>query len=97
MFMLNIFIVFKSGGFVPGHSFGAGSHAPLQLCGDKVGLAALTRVLLDVIREEKQLQHDEDDKQFNQDDKPQRFAETHIAETVVVEKQHAAYQIRFQG
>lgn len=51
----------------------------------KLGLSALFRVGFQEIREEKHLQNREHNEKFNQDNRPQRFAERHIAESVVIQ------------
>ena len=42
-------------------------------------------MLLEEVGEEENLENDKDNEQFNQDNRPQRLAEVHIPETVVIE------------
>jgi hypothetical protein len=46
---------------------------------------AFIGMLLDEVRKEEELQDDENDKKLYQDDGPQRLAQPHVAEAIVVE------------
>lgn len=50
----------------------------------KTGFIAIG-MLLEEVGEEENLENDKDNEQFNQDNRPQRLAEVHIPETVVIE------------
>ena len=50
----------------------------------KAGFIAIG-MLLEEVGEEENLENDKDNEQFNQDNRPQRLAEVHIPETVVIE------------
>ena len=55
-----------------------------QLRCHKAGFIAIG-MLLEEVGEEENLENDKDNEQFNQDNRPQRLAEVHIPETVVIE------------
>ena len=52
-------------------------------------------MLLQEIGEKEELQDDEDDEQLNQDDSPERFAQTHVAEPVVIEVEDTIQEALF--
>ena len=60
-------------------------HALLELLIDKRCLAAMLCFALNIIRKEKHFQHSKHDKQFDENNQPQRFSQCHLAKTVVVE------------
>ena len=51
-------------------------------------------MLLDVVGKEKYFQHHEDDKDFDEDDEPQRASQRHAAEAVVIEVENLVEKSR---
>ena len=52
--------------------------------GHEVGLMAIPGILLEEIREEEHLQYGKHDKELDADDEPQRLAQCHLPETIIV-------------
>jgi len=46
----------------------------------------------DVVGEEKQLEDKEDDDELDEDDEPERLAQRHVAETVIIEVEYPVYE-----
>ena len=65
-----------------------------QLAGDIASLVPLGMRLQEV-REEKHLQHGEDDKKLNEYDGPQRTPQAHITKALVVEVEHSVGKTAF--
>ena len=51
----------------------------------KLRLPTLVGMLLDEVGKEKNLQDDEDDEEFDEDNRPERTTQPHVAEAVVVQ------------
>ena len=56
-----------------------------QLRCHELALPTLFGVLLQEVGKEEHLQHDKNDEQFDEDDRPQHFPQRHAAETIIVE------------
>ena len=46
--------------------------------------ASFGRIGFQEIREKEEFQHHENDEEFDEDDRPERLAQSHVAETIVV-------------
>ena len=70
------------------------AHALFHLSGHVVGLVAFGGMLADVVGEEEQLEYCKDYEQFDENDRPQCAAESHVAETVGVQVEDAVEKAR---
>ena len=56
--------------------------------GNEASLVSILCIRIDKIRKEKELEHQEDDGKFDEDDGPERFAQGHLPETIVIEMEY---------
>ena len=56
--------------------------------GNKASLVSVFCITVNIIRKEKELEHQEDDGKFDEDDSPERLAQGHLPETIVIEMEY---------
>ena len=63
--------------------------------GYEASLVSVLGIRIDKIRKEKEFEHQEDDGKFDEDDSPQRLAQGHRPETIVIEMENPGQQSLF--
>ena len=56
--------------------------------GYKASLVSVFGIRIDKIRKEKELEHQEDDGKFDEDDGPERLAQGHRPEAIIIEMEY---------
>ena len=56
--------------------------------GYEASLVSILCICIDKVRKEKELEHQEDDGKFDEDDGPERLAQGHLPETIVIEMEY---------
>lgn len=56
--------------------------------GNKASLVSILCIRIDKIRKEEELEHQEDDGKLDEDDGPERLAQGHRPETIVIEMEY---------
>ena len=56
--------------------------------GYEASLVSVLCITVNIIRKEKELEHQEDDGKFDEDDSPERLAQGHRPETIVIEMEN---------
>ena len=56
--------------------------------GNEASLVSVLCIRIDKIRKEEELEHQEDDGKLDEDDSPQRLAQGHRPETIVIEMEN---------
>ena len=56
--------------------------------GNEASLVSVFCITVNIIRKEKELEHQEDDGKFDEDDGPERLAQGHLPETIVIEMEY---------
>ena len=56
--------------------------------GNEASLVSILCIRIDKIRKEEELEHQEDDGKLDEDDGPERFAQGHLPETIVIEMEY---------
>ena len=60
--------------------------------GNEASLVSVLGIRIDKIRKEEELEHQEDDGKLDEDDSPQRLAQGHRPETIVIEMENPGQQ-----
>lgn len=63
--------------------------------GNEASLVSVLGIRIDKIRKEKELEHQEDDGKLDEDDCPERLAQGHRPETIVIEMENPGQQSLF--
>ena len=63
--------------------------------GYEASLVSVLGIRIDKIRKEEELEHQEDDGKLDEDDSPQRLAQGHRPETIVIEMENPGQQSLF--
>ena len=56
--------------------------------GNEASLVSVFCIRIDKIRKEKELEHQKDDGKLDEDDGPERLAQGHLPETIVIEMEY---------
>ena len=56
--------------------------------GNKASLVSVFCITVNIIRKEEELEHQEDDGKLDEDDSPERLAQGHRPETIVIEMEN---------
>ena len=56
--------------------------------GNEASLVSVLCITVNIIRKEKELEHQEDDGKLDEDDSPERLAQGHRPETIVIEMEN---------
>ena len=56
--------------------------------GNEASLVSILCIRIDKIRKEEELEHQEDDGKLDEDDGPERLAQGHLPETIVIEMEY---------
>ena len=56
--------------------------------GDKASLVSIFCITVNIIRKEEELEHQEDDGKLDEDDSPERLAQGHRPETIIIEMEY---------
>ena len=59
-----------------------------NLLGYESSLVSILCICIDKIRKEEEFEHQEDDGKFDEDDGPERLAQGHLPETIVIEMEY---------
>ena len=60
--------------------------------GYEASLVSILSIRIDKVRKEKELEHQEDDGKLDEDDSPERLAQGHRPETIVIEMENPGQQ-----
>ena len=56
--------------------------------GNEASLVSVFCITVNIIRKEEELEHQEDDGKLDEDDGPERLAQGHLPETIVIEMEY---------
>ena len=82
MLLYNVFVFFRYG------SWKFRVLSVQDFLGNEASLVSVFYITVNIIRKEKELEHQEDDGKFDEDDSPERLAQGHRPETIVIEMEN---------
>ena len=89
LLLYNVFVFFRCG------SWKFRTLSVQDFFGNEACLVSVFCITVNIIRKEKELEHQEDDGKLDEDDSPQRLAQGHRPETIVIEMENPGQQSLF--
>ena len=82
MLLYNVFVFFRYG------SWKFRVLSVQDFLGNEASLVSVFCITVNIIRKEEELEHQEDDGKLDEDDGPERLAQGHLPETIVIEMEY---------
>ena len=82
MLLYNVFVFFRCG------SWEFRTLSVQDFLGNEASLVSVLCIRIDKVRKEKELEHQEDDGKLDEDDGPERLAQGHRPEAIIIEMEY---------
>ena len=82
LLLYNVFVFFRCG------SWEFRTLSVQDFLGNEASLVSVFCITVNIIRKEEELEHQEDDGKLDEDDSPERLAQGHRPETIVIEMEN---------